>query len=339
MSKVEQNVPLAPLTTFAIGGAAEFFTAVSSEAELIEALIFARKESLPVTVLGGGSNVLVDDEGVKGLVIKNNIRGIDYADDGKEIVCRVGAGEVFDDLVADTVKKDYWGLENLSRIPGSVGATPIQNVGAYGVEVGDLISEVVTINKLTHEKKVFKNNDCQFKYRDSFFKTTEGKEYVVVSTTFLLSNIAKPKLEYKDLKNYFSNNLSPTIVEVRDAVSKIRSQKFPDWKVLGTAGSFFKNPIVNPRKAAELLEAFPDWPHFQELNGDQKFSLSWFLDNVLGLKGKRHNNVGTYHDHVLVMVNYGGATAEAVTQFATEISDAVFEKTNLTIDWEVTRLG
>ena len=156
MSKVEQNVPLAPLTTFAIGGAAEFFTAVSSEAELIEALIFARKESLPVTVLGGGSNVLVDDEGVMVLVISNNIPGIDYADDGKEIVCRVGAGEVFDDLVADTVKKDYWGLENLSRIPGSVGATPIQNVGAYGVEVGDLISEVVTINKLTHEKKVFK---------------------------------------------------------------------------------------------------------------------------------------------------------------------------------------
>lgn len=339
MIDLKTSVALAPLTTFGIGGQAEYYVEVDSLGDVSDALHWAADKKLHVQVLGGGSNVLIEDSGVKGLVVKNNLSGVSFQERGDDVLVTAASGELFDAVISKAVEKGYWGLENLSAIPGSVGATPIQNVGAYGVEVADLIESVKAINLNSREDREFKNPDCQFGYRDSFFKSEAGKNFFVTEVTYRLSRHAAPKLEYRDLSSYFNGVANPSLSDIRQAVIEIRSRKFPDWKELGTAGSFFKNPVVSLEKASELQSKFPDMPVFLVNETDAKLSLSWVLDKLLNLKGYRVGNAGTYKDHVLVMVNYGGAKAGDVATVAKEIESQVYDLLGVKIEWEVTRIG
>ncbi len=336
--KYEPAVPLSKHTTFKIGGAAEEFVSVTTELELEQAITYAKSNKQLWFVLGGGSNVLASDTGFPGLVIKNEISGITVVSETEEtVVLTVGAGEALDDVVQQCVLKGYWGLENLSHIPGTVGAAPIQNVGAYGVEIESVVTAVRVLNTTTLEFRNFTVEECAFAYRDSFFKTDAGRKYVVSAVTFTLSKIPKPILDYKDLLPLQEKN-QVTLAEVRDAVIAIRSKKFPDWNQVGTAGSFFKNPVIATKHYQKLVTEYPDLPGFAVTADTIKIPLGWVLDKVCDIRGVRSGAVGSYAGQALVFINYGSATAAEVTQFAEKISKTVFDKTKISIEWEVTRL-
>jgi len=333
------NVPLAPYTTFKTGGVAEYFTTVTTQAELQGALAEASAPALPVTILGEGSNVLVADAGVAGCVIKNHITGWHVAPPADGVVrLTAGAGMEWDELVARTVAEGWWGLENLSAIPGSVGATPIQNVGAYGVEVAEHIVSVAALHRDTGKEHHFTAADCGFGYRDSFFKTPAGRAWVVTSVTFALSVTPQPRLHYRDLAEHFGTTV-PTQADIRAAICAIRAQKFPDWHQVGTAGSFFTNPVITAAAYRALRASYPDVPGFPTATGDVKVSLGWILDKVCGLRGYYEGAVGCYEGQALVLVQTGGADTSAITAFAQMVAERVLTATGIAITWEVTPIG
>ncbi len=335
----EKKTPLSPETTFRIGGEAEFFYCAKTKKSLREAIVSAKENILPVVVLGGGSNVLVSDSGIEGLVLQIGIKGISYKNSDDYVYVRVGAGVVFDELIDEVVSKGYWGLENLSAIPGSVGATPVQNVGAYGVEVADIISEVEVYDSKKDEFNILTKEDCGFRYRHSIFKRKENKNLVVVNVTFRLSKKADRKLEYKDLKTFFESDSKPSAKKIRSVVVSIRSKKFPDLSKIGTAGSFFKNPIIDKSHYKNLLKKYPKMPSFEISEDKVKVPLGWILDNVLNIKGVSEGNVGMWEKQALVLVNYGGASSEDIKKFATNIYKKVLEATDIKIEWEVSELS
>lgn len=335
----KEQVALASYTTLKVGGPAEYFAEVASEEELAVVVAEAKKMKLNITVLGGGSNILVSDQGIAGLVVHNCTIGTVEKKEGTDVYVTAGAGIVFDELVAKTVEKEYWGLENLSHIPGSVGATPVQNVGAYGREVKDLITEVRVFNTETEAFEVFTNKDCGFGYRDSFFKTEKGKKYIVTSVTYRLSVLPQRNIAYKDLAAFFGEGAEPTIKEIRDAVISIRSKKFPDWQRVGTAGSFFKNPIIANSHYEELKKRYKDMPGFLLATGEVKVPLGWILDKVCSVRGLTIGNVGSYEGQALVLVHNGDATANEIKNFADEIARRVYDATQIAIEWEVTKAG
>ena len=265
MLNYQEQVSLRQHTTLKTGGFAKLFVEISSESELKAAYQFACERGLPVLVLGGGSNMLIADEGFPGLVIKITLHGsryVEQAGESNEVLMEVQAGESLDAVVAKSITDGWYGLENLSAIPGTVGATPVQNVGAYGVEVADIIHSVKVYDCATDSVKILAKEECVFSYRHSLFKTSEGERYVVIAVTFLLTKSFVPKISYTDLKNYFGDHI-PTAIEVRTAVQMIRSKKFPDWTIVGTAGSFFKNPIIQKSEAEALLAAYPLLPVYE----------------------------------------------------------------------------
>lgn len=333
--RIQENIPLRLHTTLKIGGPAAYFVDVVTVEELKAAVVFAEQKQLPLLLLGGGSNLLIGDAGFSGLVIKLGLSGRTYKEDGDRVLLTVGAGEELDEVVAEAVSRGLWGIENLSAIPGSVGATPVQNVGAYGVEVKDVITEVSALHVPTKNLRTFSSEECEFGYRDSFFKTEEGKKYIITSVTFLLQKNAQLKILYADLKNFFSNH-SPTISDVRAAVIKIRQEKFPDWRTVGTAGSFFKNPIITNEAATLLTARYPELPLHLVSATEKKVPLGYVLDKVFNYKGFRSGNVGLSDTQALVLINYGGASSEEVIAFSEAIKKAVLEKTNLKIECEVT---
>ncbi|HEY4494531.1 MAG TPA: UDP-N-acetylmuramate dehydrogenase [Candidatus Paceibacterota bacterium] len=335
--KIEENKILKDFTTFRIGGPASFFCIIKSEEELLEAISFAKQKKLSIFILGGGSNILVSDDGYSGLVIKMEIMGIEYIEDenGNTKVI-VGAGEDWDSLADKTVNRGLYGLENLSYIPGTVGASPVQNIGAYGSEVKDTI-DTVRVYDIQEEKFInFSNLDCQFEYRDSIFKKNKNR-YVITSVSFILKKEAKLNIEYKDVKEYFSNKgvTHPNLKEVREAIVYIRKNKLPDVKKVGTAGSFFKNPTVAYSFAHELKQKYKDLPVYNIDDRHAKISLAWVIDHVCGYKGVYRGDVGTYKNQALVLVNNGNAKASEIISFANEIKKIVKEKINLDIEAEV----
>ena len=332
------GVSLAPYTTFKVGGAAEYFAEAHSEAELASLIETARAAEQPVTILGGGSNVLVADAGVAGCVIKNSIERWDEQVDDTHVVLTVGAGNVFDDVVARTVERGWWGMENLSHIPGSVGATPIQNVGAYGVEVADCIHTVRAYHPGTRSYREFTPAECAFAYRDSFFKRESGRAWVVVAVSFALSTEAQPNVTYRDVALRFANTTT-TQADMRQAIIDIRSQKFPDWHTVGTAGSFFKNPIITQAKYERLRGSYPELPGYPTGDGRVKVPLGWILEHVCQLRGTSKGGVGSYAGQALVVVQTGGATARAIHAFADDVAKQVQAATGIAIEWEVTPLG
>jgi UDP-N-acetylmuramate dehydrogenase len=329
-----ENVPLAPHTTLRIGGPARYFCHVTTRAELDDALAFARRHGLRPFILGGGSNILAPDEGLAAVVIKMELRGVSVAPDGDDLLVTPAAGEPWDDLVALTVERGAWGLENLSSIPGTVGAAPVQNIGAYGAEVRDTIERVRVVDSITGVERELTNAACRFAYRDSVFKRP-GNPDVIVAVTFRLAARPRPNLTYKDLRQHFDPGARPTQAEIRDAVMSIRRNKFPDLARVGTAGSFWKNPIITEAEFLRLSAMYPGLPSFPAGPGRVKVSLAWILDEVCGLKGYSRGHVALFERQPLILVTQPGATAADVRTFEAHIRSAVKAKTGLDLEPEV----
>ncbi len=334
--KTLSSESLSKHTSFRTGGPARFFVEVETVEELSSTIKAAQQNNLPFIILGEGTNVLASDEGFDGYVIKPQIRGIDFLVDG---VVVIGAGEQWDDVVREAVLRNLSGIENLSLIPGSTGAAPIQNIGAYGVEIKDVLEWVEVFDTESGEVRKMSNSECGFGYRDSFFKSSAGKRYVVIRIALKLVPNGKPNIFYKDLALYFSKSSTvPTIAEVRDAVIKIRREKLPDITQVGTAGSFFKNPIVKYSEYEMLLKKFPGLLAFPAQEGYKKIPLAWILDKVCNLNGYKIGTVGLYKTQPLALVNFGGATTAEIKNLAEKISEEVKNKTGLHVEWEVNKI-
>ncbi len=331
---IEENVALSTYTTMRAGGTARFFVRAAKASDLSEALDFAKEKSLPIFILGGGSNTIAPDEGFLGLVIKIEIKGITYEETSFGVHVISGAGEVWDSLVCDVVERGLWGVENLSLIPGLVGGAAVQNIGAYGVEICESILWVEAFDATTRTMKTFSRDECAFRYRESLFK--KNKHLIITRVAFDLVRNAIPQTSYEDVKKYFTEKgiTLPTIAEVRASVIAIRTAKFPP-PPLGTAGSFFKNPIVSQEHFEKLKIKFPSIKAYIQRDGTVKVSAAWLLDHVGGWRSVRHGDVGAHDKQALVVVNYGSATSREIISFAREMKESIKEKTNITLEEEV----
>lgn len=333
---MREHVPFKEIITFRTKGTVRYFFDVHTVGELSEALHFAQKNNLPFFILGGGSNTLFVTNLYPGVVIKISFRGIAYDEKRDSIIINVMAGENWDDLVALTVQKNLWGLENLSFIPGSVGAAPIQNIGAYGVEVGDVIQSVDVFDIQTHAIRTLLNEECAFTYRSSLFKTEEGKHLIVVGVSFVLKKLGGPNLTYKDLAEYFKESkdfLTPLLL--RSAVIAIRSAKLPDVKKIGTAGSFFKNPFISRADYEALKQRFPDVRALLSHEDQVKISAGWLLEHVGGFRGARRGDVGVWETQALVLVNFNEAEGRDVLAFAHDMWNKIKSEVGIDLEKEV----
>ncbi len=338
--EIKESVPLAPLTTFRVGGPADFFITVRTIDELREASRFAREGKLPFAILGGGSNVLVPDDGFRGVIVKNEITGTEYEDAEEDVLVTAGSGEDWDTFVKDTVDRGLIGLENLSGIPGTVGATPVQNVGAYGAEVEGLIEWVEVFDRTTDPVRTLTRAECAFGYRDSIFKRPEGKSLLITRVCYRLHKHAPFITTYKDVALLLTERgiIQPTLEDMRALVLEIRMSKSPNLSELGSAGSFFKNPVITKEAYAEVLKTFPELPKYPVDDAHVKIPIAHIIEK-LGLRGKRVGNVGFYAKSALKLVNYGGGTAAEISAFADSVQDAVREKTGIEIEREVQLLS
>lgn len=338
---VLEHVSLGSYTTLKVGGTARYCITATTEEAVAQAVQFAKERQLPLFVLGAGSNVLALDGEYAGVVLNIGILGKKAVVDTEAgtVLLTVGAGENLDTIIADTVLSGWWGMENLSAIPSSIGAVPVQNVGAYGVEASQLIVSVRVYNGQTEQLETWTAAACQFAYRDSVFKHEAGRSAIVLAVTFQLSVTPVPRLLYKDLAHYFGET-TPTQQAIRDAVMAIRKKKFPDWHVVGTAGSFFKNPIIPAEHALLLTEQYPDLPTYDTDVADmKKVSLGFILDKICQLKGYCEGSVCLYQEQALVLTVVPGSNANDVTEFAKKISEKVFATTKIVIEWEVVLLS
>ncbi len=334
-NNLPQRVPLSALTTLQVGGSAAVWQ-VTTESELKEAITYAEQQGLGWRVLGGGSNVLAPDEGVRDLVLNLKLAEQQVTQTDDHVLLTVEAGATLDEVIQQTVEQGWWGLENLSHIPGTVGATPIQNVGAYGVEAKDVIASVRVFDPNDQSVSEWSVADCQFGYRTSAFKRPENAHRIVTAVTYKLATAAHPKLTYRDLAEAFPHGTTDQAA-IRSAIIEIRSRKFPDWHTVGTAGSFFKNPIIPLEQFQTLQATYPDLPGFPVAKDTYKVPLGYILDKILGLRGVSEGAVGTYEGQALVIINHGGATAAEITAFAERITTAVKDETGIAVEWEVTR--
>ncbi|NSW45329.1 MAG: UDP-N-acetylmuramate dehydrogenase [Bacteroidales bacterium] len=284
-------------------------------------------------VLGGGSNVLFLN--IPEVVLKINIKGIEIAKQNEENVwITVKAGEEWDAFVQYCVENNFGGVENLSLIPGTAGAAPVQNIGAYGMEIKDSLESLKAINLNDFTVKDFSNQECRFAYRNSFFKNKENRHWIILETTYKLT-----KYNHRFVLNYGNissalNNRQITLQAIRDMVIQQRTSKLPDVKLLGNAGSFFKNPYISLSKFEELKAIFPSVPSFQADSNNIKIPAAWLIEQS-GLKGFRMNNVGIYEKQPLVIVNYGNATTKEILDFSDFIIKTVKEKFDITLEREV----
>jgi UDP-N-acetylmuramate dehydrogenase len=329
---IHENVALGPLTTFRIGGPARYFIDAPTEETLLEAIHLANDKNLPLFILGGGSNLLVSDAGFGGLVIKVAIAGLEWDQDGDRTIVHAGAGEEWDNLVEQSVERQLAGIECLSGIPGSVGGTPVQNVGAYGQEVSEMISAVRAYDRHTGSVVELSRDDCQFTYRSSVFNTTAKDRYVVLQVRYSLINGGAPSVRYADVQREFEGKTRPpTLEDVRETVRRIRARKAmllvdgdPDCR---SAGSFFKNPIVSESQFAHLQErAGPDIPRYPAKPSQVKTAAAWLIEHAGFSKGYSIGPAGLSTKHTLALVNKGGARAEDVLRLAREIRSRVYDK-------------
>ena len=319
--RIEEDVSLAELTTLKIGGKARFFLSAKHENEIIEAVRFAEQNEIEIFILGGGSNILIADEGFDGLVLQIALKGIStFRESDKTVLVNAGAGEDWDAFVAFCIVEKLQGVECLSGIPGFVGGTPVQNVGAYGQEVSETIVSVRVFDRRTRSFLDLLNWQCGFAYRTSIFNTTEKNRYIVSAVNYALNFGGEPKIVYRDLQNYFGD-MKPSLEEMRCAVLKIRAEKSmviddsdPNSR---SAGSFFKNPIVTNFEFSEIekhaeISGFKSIPFFEIDGGNMKIPAAWLIENSGFGKGYEHGRVGISTKHSLAIVNRGGATADDV---------------------------
>ena len=346
---IRENVPLAPYTTLGVGGPARFFAEAASEGEVRAALDWAAARGLAAFILGGGSNLVVADEGFAGLVVRVAIKGVTARDGGNEggaeVIVTAGAGEDWDELVAACVGRGLAGFECLSGIPGLVGGTPVQNVGAYGQEVSETVVGVRAYDRAGGRVVELGREECGFGYRASIFNTSARDRYVVLEVSYALVAGGRPALRYADLERYFGGRAGePSLAEVRAAVREIRARKSmllvpgdPDCR---SAGSFFKNPVVAPEQAARIDGAAGERvPRYEAPGGMVKVPAAWLIERAGFARGEGRGRVAISTRHTLALVNRGGATARELLAFAGEIQERVRERFGVRLEPEPVLLG
>ena len=334
MVAIQQNISLKPYNTFGISVKASNFVEIVSEEELAQLL----KQDItkePFLILGGGSNVLFTKD-FNGLVIKISIPGISSKRVDDHIEVTAGAGVVWNELVMFCVENGFAGMENLSLIPGTVGASPVQNIGAYGVELKDVFESCTAFEIETGIKKTFTFDDCAFEYRDSIFKTQLKGKYIITSVVFKLTDKPKLNTQYGAIQDELKhrNIDQPTIKDISDVVSSIRVGKLPDPSTIGNAGSFFKNPIISAAQFANVHASFPNVVHYSLTEGMEKLAAGWLIEQC-GFKGVTIGNTGTWKYQALVLVNHGNATGAEVYSFSEHIIQAVDAKFGVLLEREV----
>ncbi len=329
-----EAISLKEYNTFGIDVKALYSFFCKNEYELKEILKTDFTKKKKVFVLGGGSNVLFTKDTDDILILMQN-KGIEIVrEDDTNVFIKVAAGEVWDDFVDFCVKNNYGGAENLSLIPGTAGASPVQNIGAYGVEVKDIIFEVEAAEIKSGKKKIFKNRDCKFAYRNSIFKNELKNQYIILNVTYKLSKFPELKLFYGNLREELPSGKNIEIKDVRDAVIRIREDKLPKTENLPNAGSFFKNPVVSQDFFRNLTKKNPELVSFPAEKGKVKLAAGQLID-ICGWKGKKENGVGVHDKQALVIVNYGNADGKTVLKFSEKIQKSVFEKFGVKIEREV----
>lgn len=334
MKKIK-NYPLLSHNTFGMDVKAAVFIEYDSVTEL-KSLIAGKKElNRPWLHIGGGSNLLFRGD-YAGTVLHSAIRGYEVIDEDESgVTVRVGAGEVWDDFVAYAVNHQWYGAENLSLIPGEVGASAVQNIGAYGVEAKDLIVRVETVEVETGKEHVFDKEECRYAYRESIFKNELKGRYIVTYVTYQLGKLPVFNLEYGNVRSELaSRNCDVTLKNVRDTIIAVRKAKLPDPTVQGNAGSFFMNPLVSRDCYEALLRIYPDIPHYEGDSGRVKIPAAWMIDRC-GWKGRQIGRAGVHSRQALVLVNCGGATGDEVISLAGQIQDSVFQKFGIRLSPEV----
>jgi UDP-N-acetylmuramate dehydrogenase len=349
--EIQENIVLAPYTTFRIGGPARWFMEATSEAELVEAVSFARNKGLQLFVLGGGSNLLVSDKGFPGAVVRVALRGIRQDLDGAYSVFSAAAGEDWDDFVSTVVEQDFAGVECMAGIPGTVGGTPVQNVGAYGQEVASTIVAVRALDRTNLKLVDFPATQCQFGYRRSIFNSTGRNRYIVTEVGYRLKLHGAPHLAYQDLAHAFSEwTEGPTLKQVSDTVRSIRQQKgmlLVDGDLdCRSAGSFFKNPVVSESHLADIsarvvkeahragLMVTEPIPHFAADPGSVKLLAGWLIEQAGFPKGYAMGSAAVSSRHTLAIVNRGNATAKEILALRDEIRKRVLAQFGICLEQE-----
>ena len=336
MLKIEKNILLAPYTTLKIGAATEFFAVLKSREDLNEAIEWAKSHKKPIWILGGGSNVLISKK-IKALVLKNEIKGMEILDrqDDYSLV-EAKSGENWTKFVNFTVKHNLYGLENLFLIYGTVGAAPVQNIGAYGVELKDTFYHLKAIDLKTGHEKIFSKIDCRFGYRDSIFKHRLKGKYFIYSVVFKLSRRPILKLEYVAIQAELTKQkiTQPSLKDVIRIIQEIRNSKLPNPSVLPNVGSFFKNPEIGATPLKKLLKKYPTLSFWPLARGRAKISAAWLIESA-GFKGKKIGLVGMHDQQALILVNHGGASAKQVLALVKKIKAAIKKKFGLDLQEEV----
>jgi UDP-N-acetylmuramate dehydrogenase len=332
---IQFNVSLQPYNTFGIDVSATAFARFSSIAEL-EAVLLENNGKLPLFILGGGSNVLFT-KSVDALVLKNELKGFEHLNETEDSIdIRVGAGEEWHAFVRYCVEKGWGGVENLSLIPGSVGASPMQNIGAYGAEIKDCFVELTAFHIEKRELHTFSAQDCAFGYRESVFKRALKGQYIIASVTYRLQKHPKFNTAYGAIQTELDamNVHDLSVSAISQAVMNIRNSKLPNPKELGNAGSFFKNPVVDSAVVDVLKERFPEVPNYPQPDGSVKLAAGWLIEQA-GWKGKRIGNCGVHVRQALVLVNYGGATGNEIYALSQAVLDDVQEQFGVLLEREV----
>jgi UDP-N-acetylmuramate dehydrogenase len=334
--KITQNSPLAAYNTFGVSAFAKYFVEISNVSELKEILADSDLLVQPKLILGGGSNLLFTKD-FNGLVIKNNLKGIELVKSTENhFYVKAGAGENWHQFVLYCINNNYAGVENLSLIPGNVGASPMQNIGAYGVEIKDVFDSLEALNIETGEIQTFSHSECKFGYRESVFKNEFKGQFIIISVTFKLNRNPKFNTSYGAIEDKLQamgiSELS--LKAVSDAVIRIRSSKLPDPSKIGNAGSFFKNPVVDALSFSKIKENFPEIPAYPQPDGTTKLAAGWLIEKA-GLKGYRMGDAGIHEKQALVIVNYGNASGNELYELSSHVLKTVHEKFGIQLEREV----
>ncbi len=329
---IAENVSLKPYNTFGVASIARYFTVINNLDDVSELVAWRKQNELPCLIVGGGSNLLFKNDYL-GLVAHINLRGrVQISEDDQACYVQSGAGEVWHDFVRWTIEQGYAGLENLSLIPGTVGAAPVQNIGAYGVELVDYLHAVDAIDLESGESRQFEVADCQFAYRDSFFKSVQPGRYLITAVTFRLPHKPEWNVSYAGVKAQLAGQVLSSKL-ISDTIIAIRQSKLPDPAVIGNAGSFFKNPILAEPEWLQLKEKYPALPGYPQHEARMKTSAAWLIDQC-GWKGRKLGRAGVYDKHALVLVNHGGATGNELWEIAEAVIRSVQEKFSIALEPE-----
>lgn len=328
--QIQTQVQLKPFNTLSLDAVASHYCKIQSIDDLIQALDFAKQQQLNILILSGGSNMLLPEQ-IHALVLHMDIQGIELLDADDQVQrLRVGAGQSWHDFVLWTTQQGFYGLQNLALIPGLVGASPVQNIGAYGVEVGEFIESVEVYDRENHSFSLIKAADCDFAYRHSIFKDHPVR-YIITHVIFRLLKQPELKLNYGDLKTAVGEEQTPENLERQ--VIQIRQSKLPDPKEYPNVGSFFKNPVVDLQFFDQIAQQFPNLPHYPQPNNQVKMAAGWLIDQS-GWKGKQLGSVGMFHKQALVLVNYANASLKDVRATYQAVQADVQEKFGVLLEPE-----